>query len=48
MTIIPQNYMNNEKGANSTFHVAQIIEYLIDANILGFSRFSHIEDLRKD
>lgn len=37
-----------EKSANSTFHVAEIIEYLIDANILGFSRFSHIEDLRRD
>lgn len=42
------NDISYEKCANSTFHVAEIIEYLIDVNILGFSRFSHIDDLRKD
>lgn len=48
LSTIINNGILYEKGANSTFHVAEIIEYLIDANILGFSRFSHIEDLRKD
>ena len=37
-----------KKAANSTFSTAEIIEYLIDANILGFSRFMHIETLRND
>lgn len=31
------------KGANSTFHVTEIIEYLIDANILDYSRFTHMK-----
>jgi hypothetical protein len=37
-----------EKPANSTYAVCNIIEYMIDAIILGYSRFSHMEDLRKD
>lgn len=37
-----------KKAANSTFNTAEIIEYMIDANILGFSRFMHIETLRND
>lgn len=37
-----------EKPTNSVFTTAEIIEYLIDSNILGYSRFNSIEDLRKD
>jgi hypothetical protein len=37
-----------EKSVNSVFTTAEIIEYLIDSNILGYSRFNAIEDLRKD
>jgi hypothetical protein len=37
-----------KKCSNAIFSVAEIIEYLIDANILGFSRFMHTEDLRND
>lgn len=37
-----------EKGANSVFETAEIIEYLIDCIILGYSRFSHTEYLRND
>ncbi|MCX7871518.1 MAG: LicD family protein [bacterium] len=33
-----------KKSANSTFNVAEIIEYMIDENILGFSRFMHMEN----
>ena len=36
------NSITYMKVANSTFHVAEIIEYLIDANIIEYSRFSHI------
>ncbi len=31
-----------KKAVNSTFNTGEIIEYMIDANILGFSRFMHI------
>jgi hypothetical protein len=30
------------------FTTAEIIEYLIDSNILGYSRFNATEDLGKD
>lgn len=43
-----KNGVAYKKGANSIFKTAEIIEYLIDSNILGYSRFSHTEDLRKD
>jgi len=36
------------KGNNSTFKTTEIIEYLIDSIILGYSRFLHIDDLRND
>lgn len=48
LSTILKNGISYIKGANSIFHTAEIIEYLIDSNILGYSRFSHIEGLRKD
>ena len=36
------------KGSNSTFQTAEVIDFMIDALILGHSRFSHMEALRKD
>ncbi|MCX7951540.1 MAG: hypothetical protein N2594_06260 [Clostridiales bacterium] len=37
-----------KKSSNAIFVTAEIIEYLIDANILGYSRFIHTENLRHD
>lgn len=37
-----------QKPANSTHTVSSIIDFMIDAIILGYSSFSHMEDLRKD
>lgn len=37
-----------QKPGNSTYSVANIIEYMIDSIILGYSRFSHMDDLRID
>lgn len=48
LSTILKNGITYIKGTNSVFHTAEIIEYLVDSNILGYSRFSHIEDLRKD
>ena len=45
--VIEKN-VSYKKPANSIFTVAEIIDYLIDASILGFSRFLHTEDLRRD
>lgn len=43
-----KNSISFNKAANATFTVADIIDYLTDANILGFSRFSHTTDLKDD
>lgn len=45
---ILKNSITFNKAANSTFSVTDIIDYLTDANILGFSRFSHTNDLKDD
>lgn len=37
-----------KKSKNSLFSTVEIIDYLIDANILGYSRFSHLGDLAND
>lgn len=42
------NTIDYHKPANSTYTVSNIIEFMIDAIILGYSRFSHMEELRKD
>lgn len=36
------------KGDNSKYPVSGIIDYMIDAIILGYSRFMHMEQLRND
>ena len=36
------------KASNSTFSVFNTIDFMIDAVILGFTRFSHMEQLRND
>lgn len=36
------------KPLNSVFSTVDIIDYMIDASILGYSRFSHMDDLRND
>mgnify|MGYP000377408376 CR=1 FL=1 len=33
------------KAPNSTFEAADILDYMIDAAILGYSRFMHMDDL---
>lgn len=45
---IIKKQVSYNKALNSIFTVADIIDYLIDASILGFSRFLHTEDLRTD
>lgn len=45
---IIERQVSYKKASNSIFTVADIIDYLIDASILGFSRFLHTEDLRRD
>lgn len=42
------NTIGYQKPPNSTHTVSNIIDFMIDAIILGYSRFSHMEDLRKD
>lgn len=37
-----------KKGKNSTYSTADTLDFLIDAIILGYSRFSHMDDLRND
>lgn len=39
---------NTLKGDNSKYPVSGIIDYMIDAIILGYSRFMHMEQLRND
>lgn len=48
LSALIKNGVAYKKGDNSVFSAAETIEYLIDANILGYSRFNSIEDLRKD
>lgn len=36
------------KPSNSIYSVSDVIDYMIDSVILGYSRFSHMDDLRKD
>ncbi len=36
------------KRHNSQFHVAGIVDFMVDAQLLGLSRFNHMEDLRLD
>lgn len=43
-----ENYLSHEKRNNSKFSTADTMEFIIDAVIQGYSRFSHMEDLRKD
>ncbi|MGD9567092.1 MAG: transposase [Sedimentibacter sp.] len=42
------NEFNSVKGANSTYKVMDIIDFMIDAVIYGYSRFDHMEQLRQD
>ncbi|SDH92748.1 IS1380 family transposase, partial [Halanaerobium congolense] len=37
-----------QKAANAIYQPADIIDFMVDASILGYSRFSHYETLRKD
>jgi hypothetical protein len=37
-----------QKAANSTYPTIDIIDFMIDSIILGYSRFSHMDDLRND
>jgi len=43
-----KNVINYQKPLNSKYSVENIIDYMIDAIILGYSRFSHMDDLRND
>lgn len=45
---ILKNTLSYKKATNSTFTAVDVIDYLTDANILGFSRFSHTTDLKDD
>ena len=42
------NEFDSLKGANSTYKVIGIIDYMIDAVIYGYTRFDHMEQLRQD
>jgi len=37
-----------QKAANAIYQPADIIDFMVDASILGYSRFSHYETLRED
>lgn len=37
-----------QKAPNAIFQPADIIDFMVDASILGYSRFSHYENLRED
>lgn len=37
-----------EKHHNSTFNPVEIINFMINATVLGYSRFTHMDMLRKD
>jgi len=42
------NNISYQKAPNATFQPADIIDFMVDASILGYSRFSHYENLRED
>jgi hypothetical protein len=42
------NEFDSVKGANSTYKPIRIVDFMIDAVIFGYSRFDHMEQLRKD
>ena len=42
------NEFESLKGANSTFKVTDIIDFMIDAVTYGYTRFDHMEQLRND
>jgi len=42
------NEFDSLKGANSTYKIIDIIDYMIDAVIYGYTRFDHMEQLRQD
>ncbi len=47
-----ENLINNsisyQNPLNSKYSVANILDYMIDVIVLGYSRFSHMDDLRND
>lgn len=43
-----EKMISYKKGKNSTYTTTDTIDYMIDAVILGNSRFSHMDDLRND
>lgn len=45
---ILDNCITYEKHHNSTFNSVDIINFMIDATVLGYSRFTHMDMLRKD
>ena len=45
---ILDNCITYEKHHNSTFNPVDIINFMIDATVLGYSRFTHMDMLRKD
>ena len=45
---ILDNHITYEKHHNAKFSTTDTLEFIIDAAIQGYSRFSHMEDLRKD
>lgn len=42
------NTVSYQKPANSTHSVTNTIDYMVDASILGYQRFMHMDDLRND
>lgn len=40
--------ISHKKAYNSLYSTTTILDYMIDASILGYSRFLHLDDLRKD
>ena len=40
--------LSYKKYHNSKFSTAQIVDFLCDASVLGFSRFQHMDELRTD
>ena len=36
------------KASNSTYSIADALNFMVDVVFLGYSRFLHIEDLRTD
>jgi hypothetical protein len=37
-----------QKSPNATYQPADILDFMVDASIMGYSRFSHYENLRED